>query len=176
MVNYDKRQIRDICTIQRVHIMPKAGTIYTLYSLPAFDNARTPEVVDGQSIMSGKLVLTSNTILYNKLNVKFRRVWNVKTIEGENAICSTEYVPIKVNAGIDQNYLYYHLISDGLTQTMHNARKGTSCSQQRIDIDTLLNYEIPVPALDIQMKIASVLSGLDERIKNNIVINNNLAA
>lgn len=176
MADYRKRKIKDICSIQRIHVIPRVGTTYTLFSLPAFDNAKTPEVVDGQAIKSGKLVLTPQTILYNKLNVKFKRVWNIKGLYTTKNICSPEYIPIKVNEEVDQDYLYYHLISDDLTRTMHGARKGTSCSQQRIDADALLNYEIPVPTIKEQKKIASILLKFDERIENNNAINNNLSA
>lgn len=176
MADYKKEKIKNLCSIQRIHLTPQAGTTYTLFSLPAFDNSKTPEVVDGKAIMSGKLALTPNTILYNKLNVKFRRVWNIKELQNNNSICSPEYIPLKVNKGVDQGYLYYHLISNELTQTMHGARKGTSCSQQRIDADALLNYEIPLPSIDEQKKIAGILLMLDERIENNKSINHNLAA
>ena len=176
MADYRKKKIKDLCSIQRIHVIPQAGTTYTLFSLPAFDNSKTPELVDGKAIMSGKLVLTPQTILYNKLNVKFKRVWNIKGLDKSNTICSPEYIPLKVNNGVDQDYIYYLLISNKMTQTMHGARKGTSCSQQRIDADALLNYEIPVPSIEEQRKIASILSRLDEKIENNKSINNNLAA
>ena len=174
MIAFVKKPIKELCTVRREHIVPRANVRYTLYSLPAFDNSHKPEMVDGKDIKSSKLVVEPDTILFNKLNVKFRRVWNIHEMNEENAICSTEFVPLKTNQNILQDYLYYNLISDALTNTMDAARKGTSCSQQRIDIDALFGYEISVPPVAVQEKIVNILLGIDKKIKQNEAINHNL--
>lgn len=176
MVTFVKKPIKELCTVRREHIVPRADLEYTLYSLPAFDNSQKPELIDGKDIKSSKLVVKSNTILFNKLNVRFRRVWNIHEMNDENAVCSTEFIPLTTNQNILQDYLYYNLISDALTNTMDAARKGTSCSQQRIDVDALFGYEINVPPITYQEKIIGILLGIDEKIKQNEAINHNLAA
>lgn len=164
------KKIGDCCVIEKKSIIPQATQLYSLYSLPAFDNGKRPEIVSGEKILSSKLVVSDNTILYNKLNVKFQRVWNLKAV-GDHTICSSEYLPIKTKIGTDQNYLYYVLTSKQITNAMHNARKGTSCSQQRIDANTLLNYEIPFPPIEEQRKIAHCLETLDDKIESNKRVN-----
>ena len=175
MTVFVKKPIRELCTVRREHVVPQANVEYTLYSLPAFDNYQKPELVDGKDIKSSKLAVESNIILFNKLNVKFRRVWNVHEMNDENAVCSTEFIPLKANQSILQDYLYYNLISDALTNTMDAARKGTSCSQQRIDVDALFRYEISVPPIAVQEKIVGILLNIDRKIKQNEAINHNLA-
>ena len=174
MTVFVKKPIRELCTVRREHVVPQANVEYTLYSLPAFDNSQKPELVDGKDIKSSKLAVESNIILFNKLNVKFRRVWNVHEMNDENAVCSTEFIPLKANQSILQDYLYYNLISDALTNTMDAARKGTSCSQQRIDVDALFSYEISVPPIAVQEKIVGILLNIDRKIKQNEAINHNL--
>ena len=174
MTVFVKKPIRELCTVRREHVVPQANVEYTLYSLPAFDNSHKPELVDGKDIKSSKLAVESNIILFNKLNVKFRRVWNVHEMNDENAVCSTEFIPLKANQSILQDYLYYNLISDALTNTMDAARKGTSCSQQRIDVDALFSYEISVPPIAVQEKIVGILLNIDRKIKQNEAINHNL--
>ena len=174
MTVFAKKPIRELCTVRREHVVPQANVEYTLYSLPAFDNSQKPELVDGKDIKSSKLAVESNIILFNKLNVKFRRVWNVHEMNDENAVCSTEFIPLKANQSILQDYLYYNLISDALTNTMDAARKGTSCSQQRIDVDALFSYEISVPPIAVQEKIVGILLNIDRKIKQNEAINHNL--
>ena len=121
------------------------GTIYTLYSFPAYDNNRIPEVVDGGDIKSSKLLLTSNTVLYNKLIVRLRRVWNIKELKTNNNICSSEFIPLKVNKDVIlQEYLMYCLTSDTVTELMESASQGTSNSQQRISPLSLMQVSIPV--------------------------------
>lgn len=169
----ETKRIGELCSISKKSIMPRAGTTYTLYSLPSYDNDMTPEVVDGDEIKSSKFQLTDNTILYNKLNVQFKRIWNVGELFTENNVCSTEFLPLKIKGeNILQDYLYYVLRTDALTQAMYGARRGTSGSQQRIAPETLLDFEIPVFPMEEQRKIANFLRDLDDRIFANRNIKN----
>ena len=171
----EHKRIGDLCSIEKQSVKPREGESYTLFSLPAFDNRKKPEIVDGEEIKSSKLNLTDNTILFNKLNVQFKRVWNIKKLFTANNICSTEFLPLKVcEKEVVQDYLYYILTGRELTQAMYGARRGTSGSQQRIAPETLLNYEVPVFSIDEQVKIASILGDLDERIELNNEVNDNL--
>ena len=168
------KKIGELCRSYKKGIKPVNDEVYTLFSLPAFDNNERPEIVNGSEIKSNKLAVTNNMILFNKLNVKYRRVWNIKTISTKNNLCSTEFIPLIANDGIDQDYLYYCLISDDVTYAMHAARKGTSNSQQRIDESILFSHSIPVPDLEVQKKIASLLGSIDDKIRINKQINDNL--
>lgn len=169
------KKIGDLCTIVKKSVKPQKGTIYTLYSLPAFDNNNKPEVLDGEEIKSSKLLLTDNTILYNKLNVHFKRVWNVEELSSENNVCSAEFLPLKIKKHlVVQDYLYYVLTSRELTQAMYGSRRGTSGSQQRIAPETLMDYRIPVFSHEDQKKIAGILKDLDKRIWLNKMVNENL--
>lgn len=171
----ESKKIGDLCTITKTSIRPKKGDTYTLYSLPAYDADETPEVLDGEDIRSSKFILTENTILYNKLNVHFKRVWNIRELNTNNNICSTEFFPLKVKSSqVSQDYLYYLLRSDALTRAMYGARRGTSGSQQRIASETLLDYEVPVFSFQDQNKIAGFLRDIDDRIKVNRKIKDNL--
>lgn len=167
MNDWKEVRIGDICKINRKSISPNSGTSYKLYSLPAFDNNRTPETVDGATILSSKLVLEPNTILYNKLNVRFSRIWNVHEIKDDHAICSTEFIPLKAAEGISQDYLYYLLSSRRVTDLMIKASNGTSPSQQRITPNALLNTVVSIPPYPEQIRIAQYLSDFDKKIDNN---------
>lgn len=162
------KRIGDLCRITKKSMRPQKGVTYTLFSLPSYDADETPEVLDGEEIRSSKFILTENTILFNKLNVHFKRVWNIRELNTDNNICSTEFFPLKVKSSeVSQDYLYYLLRSDALTQAMYGARRGTSGSQQRIAPETLLDYEVPVFSLQNQNKIAGFLRDIDDRIKVN---------
>lgn len=177
VAEWKKCIIGDCCTINKTSICPEAGKIYTCFSLPAFDNSKKPEVLNGEDIKSSKFLLTENTILFNKLNPKFRRVWNIHALNEEyTTICSTEFLPLKVNDGVCQDFLYYYIYSPQFTALMDSIRTGTSSSQQRIDWKRFLKEPIMIPSFDFQCRIASILSMLDDRIELNNVINDNLAA
>ena len=172
---FETKTIGDCCDIIKKSIHPEKGQVYTCFSLPAFDNSNTPEILNGEEIKSSKFVLDENTILFNKLNPKFRRVWNIHSLEKyENTICSTEFLPLKAKANIEQDYLYYYVSSPYFTRLMDGIRTGTSNSQQRIDWKQFLREPINVPSLPIQRKVVSLLRNIDKKIKLNNAINNNL--
>lgn len=172
---FETMTIGDCCDIIKKSIYPEKGQVYTCFSLPAFDNSNTPEILNGEEIKSSKFVLDENTILFNKLNPKFRRVWNIHSLEKyENTICSTEFLPLKAKANIEQDYLYYYISSPYFTRLMDGIRTGTSNSQQRIDWKQFLREQINVPSLPIQRKVVLLLSNIDKKIKLNNKINNNL--
>ena len=172
---FETKTIGDCCDIIKESIHPEKGQVYTCFSLPAFDNSNTPEILNGKEIKSSKFVLDENTILFNKLNPKFRRVWNIHSLEKyENTICSTEFLPLKAKANIEQDYLYYYVSSPYFTRLMDGIRTGTSNSQQRIDWKQFLREPINVPSLPIQRKVVSLLRNIDKKIELNNAINNNL--
>ena len=173
--NFEVVTIGDCCDIVKKTMKPKCGEVYTCFSLPAFDNSATPEILKGEDIRSSKFLLDENTILFNKLNPKFRRIWNIHSLKKyKNTICSTEFLPLKVKINIEQDFLYYYISSPYFTKIMDGIRTGTSNSQQRIDWKRFLQEPICLPPLSIQRKIASLLSNIDNKIKLNIKINNNL--
>ncbi|MCM1062809.1 MAG: restriction endonuclease subunit S, partial [Eubacterium sp.] len=168
-------RISDCCKIEKAIITPKKDDIYNCFSLPAFDNDRNPEILRGYEIKSNKFILTEDTILFNKLNPKFKRVWNIHSLESlKNTICSTEFLPLKVFENINQDFLYYYISSSWFTQLMDGIKTGTSNSQQRIDWKLFLSQPIMLPSLKIQKKISSILALLDDKIAVNTTINNNL--
>lgn len=169
-------QLSDVCTIKKRGVTPKEGVCYALYSLPAFDKSKKPEIVYGQEIKSNKFSIQNNTILFNKLNVRFKRVWNIKELKHSNNICSTEFFPLSVKGDVEQDFLYYYLISDHITEILKKSLSGTSSSHQRIDLNLFLQLPINLPSISDQRKIAGILSALDSKIENNNKINANLEA
>lgn len=166
-------RIRDIVEVAKHGVTPQAGSTYHHYSLLAFDNGRKPEVAVGADIRSGKLAVQSNLILMNKLNVRFKRVWPVLQC-GDNSIASTEFIPLKPS-NVDYWFLYYLLVSPGLTMKLAGMRTGTSSSHQRIDVNAFLDMEVSLPDGDEQQKIGSLLRSLDSKIELNQRTNDYLA-
>ena len=165
----------DCLKIIKTSVIPQEGIIYSCFSLPAFDNFQTPEVLDGKDIKSSKFVLTENTILFNKLNPKFRRVWNIHSLSQiRNPISSTEFLLLKVNEDVCQDFLYYYICSPSFTALMNGIKTGTSSSQQRIDWRLFLRQPIYLPPLPIQHSIAQILKAIDEKIAINRAIHDNL--
>lgn len=167
-------KIKDIVTFVSKSITPQKGVTYNLYSLPSFDEGKTFEVLDGADIQSNKYDVPNKCILFNKLNVRFKRVWRIDSHD-ENKIASTEFLPLVVDEDvIDFQYCYYLLISDKITNYLCGQNTNTSGSHKRIDPDNFLNIEIKLPKMSIQRLIGKTLSALDRKIVLNKQINDNL--
>ena len=173
MKKYKLGEIAQICTIT---ITPQSGTIYNLYSLPSFDDRKRCEIIDGQEIQSNKFSVPDRCILFNKLNVRFKRIWCVNNSDS-NKICSTEFLPLIINEEIvDFNYFYYLLNSDSITDYLCGQNTNTSGSHKRIDPHDLLQIEVFLPTLSYQKAIGKILSDFDRKIELNRAINQNLEA
>lgn len=169
-------KIKDIVTFVSKSITPQKGVTYNLYSLPSFDEGKTFEVLDGAEIQSNKYDVPNKCILFNKLNVRFKRVWRIDS-QDENKIASTEFLPLVVDEDVvDFQYCYYLLISDKITNYLCGQNTNTSGSHKRIDPDNFLNIEIKLPKMSIQRLIGKTLSALDRKIVLNKQINDNLEA
>ena len=166
-------KIKDIVTFVSKSITPKQGVTYNLYSLPSFDEGKTSEILDGIEIQSNKYDVPNKCILFNKLNIRFRRVWKVNNYD-ENKISSTEFLPLVVNESVvDFQYCYYLLLSDKITNYLCGQNTNTSGSHKRIDPNNFLDIEITLPKMSIQKQIGKTLSALEHKIELNKRINDN---
>ena len=167
-------KLKDIFKIQSKTITPQCDTKYHLYSLPAFDNNQTREDVIGSEILSNKFSVPNKCILFNKLNVRFKRVWIVNNSDS-NKLASTEFLPLIVNEEVsDFLYAYYLLVSNNITDYLCGQNSNTSQSHKRIDPDFLLAMEVELPPLPQQKIIGKILHNIDSKIALNRVINRNL--
>ena len=169
-----KYKLGEVLTISSTSITPQAGRTYHLYSLPSFDDGKVPEITKGENIHSNKYVISNRCILFNKLNVRFKRIWRIEN-NTPNKLCSTEFLPLIIDESIiDYQYCYYLLASDYLTNYLCGINSNTSGSHKRINPDILLNLEVTLPVLDEQKRIGSILANLDRKIDLNRSINHNL--
>ena len=170
-------KIKDIVTLTTTSITPQSNEEYHLYSLPSFDDNQKREELIGSEIQSNKYIVPDKCILFNKLNVRFKRVWRIDNND-YNKICSTEFLPLVVNESkVDYQYCYYILISDYITNYLCGQNANTSGSHKRIDPTDFLNIELPtLPAMEEQKRIGQLLFSIDQKIALNRAINDNLEA
>ena len=174
--DYKMTKIKDIVKLVTTSIVPLTQERYHLYSLPSFDNGQTREELLGAEIQSNKYIVPDKCILFNKLNVRFKRVWCIDNHD-TNKICSTEFLPLVVDeTKVDYNYCYYLLVSEFITNYLCGQNTNTSGSHKRIDPTDFLNIKISLPRLDEQRRIGHILSSIDRKIALNRAINDNLEA
>ena len=79
---------------------------------------------------------------------------------------------VRCGEGVDYRYLYYVLRGGSFQKQILQIRTGTA--QPQLPKSHFLRMKVELPPIDIQQKIAKVLGTIDEKIKNNDVINENL--
>ena len=169
-------KIKDFVILSTSSIYPKEDIVYNLYSLPAFDNEQKCEILRGKDIQSNKYIVPDKCILFNKLNVRFKRVWRIDSLE-EHKLCSTEFLPLIIDeTKVDYQYFFYLLISDSITNYLCGQNANTSGSHKRISPADLLEIPVKLPSMPEQKAIGKILSDIDRKIALNRAINHNLAA
>ena len=171
-------QLKDIVRIQTASINPMDAPdkLFHLYSLPSFDENQKREEVYGHQIQSNKSIVPNKCILFNKLNVRFQRIWLIDN-KDKDKICSTEFLPLIVNEDkVDFYYCYFLLHSPGITNYLTGQNTNTSGSHKRIDPDDFLSIEVHLPSISDQKRIGKFLYDIEQKITVNRQINDYLAA
>lgn len=133
------------------------------YSMPAYDCGMSPNICKGSSMNSNRTKISGEVLLFNKLNVRQRRVWYVENAPA-NSVCSMEFLAYKSNV-ICLPLLREILLQDKVTNDFISVSRGTSNSQKRIAPSDFWNYKVAVPAdIKEQQRIASCLSSINEMI------------
>ena len=102
-------------------------------------------------------------VLFSNIRTYFKKVWLAPWPGGSSADVIV-FRP-KNRKQTDSRFLYYVLSSDAFIQATVTASKGTK--MPRGDKEAMKRYEIPLPPLPIQHRIAGILSAYDELIENS---------
>lgn len=96
--------------------------------------------------------------------------------ENEVGFGSTEFIVMREKENISTNdFIYYLCLSPQIRDQAIKSMVGSS-GRQRVQQNVLENVQFELPTLDEQMKIAKILSAIDDKIELNNRVNDNLAA
>ena len=115
-------------------------------------------------------VYYKNDVLISNIRPYFKKIWKAEWDGG----CSADVLVFRAKTGVYQNFLYFVLSDDKFFEYSMATSKGTK--MPRGDKTSIMQYEIELPTYAEQVKIASILSDFEEKIKLNNKINNNLVA
>lgn len=107
-------------------------------------------------------------VLVSNIRPYFRKIWYA-TFEGG---CSNDVLVFRSKSTVRSRFLYYVLADDKFFDYATATSKGTK--MPRGDIKAIMEYSVPDIPHDAQIKIADLLSVLDDKIERNIAINKNL--
>ncbi len=102
-------------------------------------------------------------ILFSNIRTYFKKVWLAPRHGGASA--DVIIFRPRGTQRIDSQFLFYILSNDAFIESTVTASKGTK--MPRGDKDAMRRYELPLPPLPIQRRIAGILSAYDELIENS---------
>ena len=141
--------------ISTENMLPDKGGIALASSLPSTPKTNSFNIGD---------------VLFSNIRTYFRKIWFATFVGG----VSTDVLVFrsKDTEILHDKYLYYLLSEEAFIQYTVTSAKGTK--MPRGDKSAIMNYEIELPPLPTQKKIAHILSTLDDKIELNRKMNQTL--
>jgi type I restriction enzyme S subunit len=137
----DRVPLRDVALVADVRQFRPDGPV-DHFSIPAFDEGRLPECVEGDAIKSGKLLLTQPTVLVSRLNPQTPRIWMAYPSDIP-AAASTEFVPVIATNSADIEEVWAVCALDDFSAQMRERVTGTTGSRQRVDKAAVVKLMVP---------------------------------
>ena len=131
-------------------------------NISSYDTSKLQKYV----VKNGDYVLAMTGATIGKLG---RIVNNIEAYVNQRVLTFRPNISI-----VDKDFLYYQLSSICFNKYILN-HIDSETAQPNISAGSIGQYEIQLPPLDKQKAIANILKSLDEKIKTNRRINDNLA-
>jgi len=132
---------------------------FEYYSIPAYDTGE-PKIILGSEIGSSKKVFQPNDIILSRIVPHIRRCWVVGSDSGYRQIGSGEWITFR-SENIEPSYLRHYLMSNEFNAKFLKTIKGIGGSLMRADPKQVARFNINLPPLDQQKKIAAILDAAD---------------
>lgn len=114
---------------------------------------------DSQSVTSAKNVFDPGDVLFGKLRPNLRKYWKAD----RRGICSTDILVLRSKLGLESDYLFAIVQSDPFLAFAEEDAAGTK--MPRTSWSRLRTFELSIPPINEQQRIAEVLSSVDECIQ-----------
>jgi type I restriction enzyme S subunit len=150
--------------------------IFDHFSIPAFDEGRTPKPENGDAIKSNKLIVPPGCAMVSKLNPRIPRVWLPELSEERRAVCSTEFLVALPKPGVSREFLCCLFKDETFVSVFATMVTGTSGSHQRVKPESLLGMEAVIPPQALIQRFTETVAPMLSRISQNISESRTLAA
>ena len=149
----------DVAAIDRASVQPNdidAGTMYLgLEDIESWTGQLDPKPVDAGFLASSKFRFTPHHVLYGKLRPYLAKI----ACPNVAGICSTDILPILPGPKIDRRYLFQYLRRPDVVA--HAAAQSGGANLPRLSPAALAAFEVPLPPLTDQRRIANLLDKAD---------------
>lgn len=126
-------------------------------------------ITKSSNIPSGNVIAYSNEdVLISNIRPYFKKIWQANIDGG----CSADVLCVRAKETIYPRYLYYLLSQDIFFEYVMAGSKG--CKMPRGDKQQIMQWDVEIPEIGEQIRIAEFLSSIDSKIELNRRINENL--
>ena len=162
-------KVSDLATLSRGPVNPGEFPTETFdhFSLPAFDNGRSPKVELGRAIMSNKFAVEPTSVLLSKLNPHIPRIWLPDLHPSRRSVCSTEFMVACSKPGGSREYLFSLFTSSAFASIYGTLVTGTTGSHQRIRPESVLDMRIVIPSAALIRAFTDISKPMFECINRN---------
>ena len=164
MTKWAHCKLGDICDYVTSRTSRIENYISTENMLPNKGGVCAPSNVPSGTTIEYKV----GDILISNIRPYFQKIWQADC----DGACSADVLCIRANNKTDSKYLYYLLSQQLFFDYVMSGAKG--CKMPRGDKKQIMQFEITLPGLEEQRRIAGILGAIDDKIENNRRINANL--
>lgn len=145
----------DVVTIDRSVVDPNEiddGTLYIgLENIESGGRLRGVASVNHGDLASSKFVFSRDHVLYGRLRPYLAKVARPNF----DGVCSTDILPLRPGSDVDRSYLAWWLLSPPVLSLA--ASRATGANLPRVSSRILSQFQIPLPSLLEQRRIACIL-------------------
>ena len=156
--------LSDICRFVTRRTCNIENYISTENMLPNKGGITFPSNIPSGSAIAYQL----GDVLISNIRPYFQKIWQANC----DGACSADVLCIRANEKADCKYLYYLLSQQKFFDYVMSGAKG--CKMPRGDKSQIMQWQISLPPLAEQKRIADILSAIDDKIELNRRINANL--
>ena len=156
--------LSDICRFVTSRTCNIENYISTENMLPNKGGITSPSNIPNGSAIAYQL----GDVLISNIRPYFQKIWQANC----DGACSADVLCIRSNEKADCKYLYYLLSQQKFFDYVMSGAKG--CKMPRGDKSQIMQWQISLPPLETQKRIADILSAIDDKIELNRRINANL--
>jgi type I restriction enzyme S subunit len=156
---WEAKPLAAMVTLDRTTVQPhrSPAEMFDHYSIPAFDDRRLPALDAGDTIRSGKFLVTDPAVLVSKLNPRIERTWLVDPASGRRSVTSTEFLVLRPTPDFSLEYLYLLVRSSSFQERLQELSGGTSTSHQRAKPDDFLRIPVIAPPSSLVAQVPDLV-------------------
>jgi len=161
-------KLSEICSYQSERINTKSLSVENYISTENMQPNKNGVSSASKVPTEAAVLYTQGDILISNIRPYFKKIWHAQFSGG----CSSDVLCIRANSRVNHDYLYYLLSQDSFFDYVMAGAKGSK--MPRGDKKQIMDWDVELPSMDEQIKIASLLKSIDDKIELNNRINHNL--